>query len=171
MGCVFADRHDISRWSYGFLHDPLFPLSPKQNISRSWLAVDGCVEVAELLVFGWKLAEGLPILQNRSCTNSHYRACGKILELPKCRRRQQLVGCTSWRGKPKFVLRREGVSSLAAQQESAKPAVLVGQLARCRVCCPAGGGREARARLPSFREIFWARDTFRTCPTDFDAQG
>merc|ERR1712182_39748 len=115
-------------------------------------------------------AEGLPILQNRSCTNSHYRACGKILELPKCRRRQQLVGCTSWRGKPKFVLRkgRRFIARRAAREREASSA---GWTASALQGVPAGGGREARARLPSFERYFWARDTFRTCPTDFDAQG
>ena len=112
------------------------------------------------MVFGWKLAEGLPILQNRSCTNSHYRACGKILELPKCRRRQQLVGCTSWRGKPNFFLRREGVSSLAAQQERARSQQCWLDSSRALQGVPAGGGREARARLPSFREIFLGEGHF-----------
>merc|ERR1711937_744062 len=71
------------------------------------------------------------------------------------KKRQQLVGCTSWRGKTKFVLRRECFSSLAAQRESAKPAELVVQQARYRACCPAGGSREARARLPRYsRHIF-----------------
>merc|ERR1711924_456899 len=63
----------------------------------------------------------------RTCTTA--LAAKFLRSRTPAKKRQQLVGCTSWRGKTKFVLRRECVSSLAAQRESAKPAELVVQQA------------------------------------------
>merc|ERR1712118_388240 len=74
--------------SYGLLHDT-FSRPHSTIFSRIRLAAD-------FLFFNRTLAQGIPILQHRSCTNSHYRACGKIFEMPERRRKKaSRAGCTA----------------------------------------------------------------------------
>merc|ERR1712118_119093 len=142
--------------SYGLLHDT-FSRPHSTIFSRIRLAAD-------FLFFNRTLAQGIPILQHRSCTNSHYRLAAKFL---RCQNAGEKKTAASW------------LHQLAREDQTCSEKGML-FIARCaarereasRAGCTASalqgvlpGGRESRgAGSPSkisssFRDIFLGRAT------------